>query len=149
MRKYSDRVGVSANYEQPLPDSLAFSPAPGRTRPITALRIRRYRQHRARRAFPFSGSKWGRKDDTFAIAGVVNQISKIHQVYLDHGGLGILVGDGKLPHPGPEEILETYYSVGLTKGVHVTFDLQGIENPAYNHDRGPAPVLSARLHGQF
>jgi high affinity Mn2+ porin len=99
--------------------------------------------------FSFSGEKWGRKDDAFAIAGVVNVISRIHQDYLNDGGLGILVGDSKLPHPGPEEILEAYYSVGVIKGVNVTFDFQGLENPAYNRDRGPVPVLGVRLHGQF
>ena len=99
--------------------------------------------------FSFSGNRWGRKDDTFGVAGVVNEISKIHKEYLNDGGLGILVGDGKLPHPGPEEIVEAYYAVGVVKGITVSFDFQGVENPAYNRDRGPVPVLSARLHGQF
>ena len=57
-----------------------------------------------------SGKQWGRDDDTFGIAGVVNGISGVHQAFLNAGGLGILVGDGQLPNPGTEKILETYYS---------------------------------------
>ena len=57
-----------------------------------------------------SGKQWGRDDDTFGFAGVVNGISDVHQAFLNAGGLGILVGDGMLPHPGNENIIETYYS---------------------------------------
>jgi hypothetical protein len=44
--------------------------------------------------------------------------SGTHQAYLNAAGLGFLVGDGQFPHPGPEQILETYYSlpVGSRKG---------------------------------
>ena len=31
--------------------------------------------------------------------------------FFNDGGLGILVGDGMLPHPGPEQIIETYYEI--------------------------------------
>jgi high affinity Mn2+ porin len=36
---------------------------------------------------------------------VVNGISKIHQEFLNDSGLGILIGDGMLPHPGPEQVV--------------------------------------------
>jgi high affinity Mn2+ porin len=74
--------------------------------------------------------------------------SSADQAYLNAGGLGILVGDGQLPHPGPEQILETYYSlpVGSWK---VTPDYQFIVNPGYNRDRGPVSILSLRLRTQF
>ena len=49
-----------------------------------------------------SGTRWGRPDDTAAFAGVINGISSAHQAFLNAGGLVILVGDGKLPHPGGE-----------------------------------------------
>ncbi len=84
-----------------------------------------------------------------AIAGVVNQISRVHQAYLADGGLGILVGDGQLPHPGPEEILETYYSFAATPFARISLDYQFIDHPAYNRDRGPVSILGVRLHGQF
>ena len=45
-----------------------------------------------------------------SVAGVVNGITKVHEEFLNNGGLGILIGDGMLPHPGPEQIIETYYN---------------------------------------
>ena len=65
------------------------------------------------------------------------------------GGLGILVGDGMLPHPGLEQIVETYYSYALTSATRLAVDYQFIANPGYNTDRGPASVVSGRLHWQF
>ena len=64
-------------------------------------------------------------------------------------GHGILIGDGRLPHPGDETIVETYYSLALTKAVHATLDYQFIENPAYNRDRGPVSVVGLRMHAQY
>jgi len=45
------------------------------------------------------GSRWHRPEDTVAIAAVNNAISGVREAYLNAGGLGILVGDGRLPHP--------------------------------------------------
>jgi high affinity Mn2+ porin len=80
---------------------------------------------------------------------VVNGISAVHKRFLDAGGLGILIGDGKLPHPGAEQIVETYYDLGLTKALHASLDGQFINHPAYNRDRGPVWVGAIRLHAQF
>ena len=78
-----------------------------------------------------------------------NDISRHAKNYFAAGGLGILIGDGILPHPGVEKVTEIYYSLPLIKAAHVTFDYQFIDNPAYNTDRGPVSVLGARLHVQF
>jgi high affinity Mn2+ porin len=94
------------------------------------------------------GTQWHRPNDTFGLAGIVNGISKVHEEFLNDGGLGILVGDGMLPHPGPEQIIETYYAFPVLAST-VTFDYQFIVNPAYNRDRGPVSVLSARWHTEF
>ncbi len=95
-----------------------------------------------------NGKQWGRPDDTFGFAGVVNGITKIHQEFLNDGGLGILIGDGMLPHPGLEQIIETYYKFPLYDW-NGTLDYQFVVNPAYNRDRGPVSVISARLHSDF
>ena len=60
-----------------------------------------------------NGKHWGRPDDTIGIAGIVNNISGVHQAFFNAGGLGILIGDGQLPNPGLEKIFETYYSYAL------------------------------------
>ncbi|MGH8288228.1 MAG: carbohydrate porin [Steroidobacteraceae bacterium] len=68
------------------------------------------------------------------------------QIDLEAGGLGILIGDGRLPHPGDEHILATYCDLATTTAVHLTFDYQWVGNPAYNRDRGPVPIFALRVH---
>lgn len=96
-----------------------------------------------------AGSRWHRPDDTVGLAVVSNGISRHFKSYLNAGGLGVLIGDGKLPNSGREDIVETYYSYQIVKGVNVTADYQFINNPAYNSDRGPVSFLGARLHAQI
>jgi high affinity Mn2+ porin len=94
------------------------------------------------------GEFWHRPDDTFGLAGVLNGISKVHQEFFAAGGTGILAGDGNLNY-GWEKILETYYDFKIWKTVHSSFDYQFISNPAFNQDRGPVSVFSARVHWEF
>jgi high affinity Mn2+ porin len=96
-----------------------------------------------------TGKNWGRPDDTIGIAGVVNGISSAHTAYFNAGGLGIVLGDGQLPHPGLEQIIETYYSYALSPSTRVSLDYQFIANPAYNTDRGPVNVFAGRFHWEF
>jgi high affinity Mn2+ porin len=96
-----------------------------------------------------SGKPWSRPDDTFGLAGNVNTITKAHQAYFNAGGLGIVIGDGQLPHPGAEQILEAYYRYNLSSLWHVTLDYQFVNNPGYNRDRGPVSIIATRLHADF
>ena len=84
----------------------------------------------------------------WAVAGIINNIPAVTRFSSITGGLGILIGDGQLPHPGLEQIIETYYTFPFTSW-KVTFDYQFINNPAYNRDRGPVSVFGTRLHFQF
>jgi high affinity Mn2+ porin len=148
VREYRSRGSVSLNLEQQIVSDVGFFAragwANGDIEPYEFTDIDRT----VSAGLSVQGKKWGRPDDTWGIAGVVNEISKEHQAFLDDGGLGILVGDGQLPHPGPEQILETYYSF-LVSFWRVTFDYQFIVNPAYNRDRRPVSVIAARLRAQF
>ncbi|WP_395742637.1 carbohydrate porin [Prosthecobacter sp.] len=94
------------------------------------------------------GTAWNRPNDTLAIAGIVNVISKPHRAFFQQGGTGILVGDGTMSY-GPEKIIETYYDIGVTSWLHLAFDYQFVTNPAYNRDRGPVHIFGARLHWEF
>jgi high affinity Mn2+ porin len=96
-----------------------------------------------------AGSRWGRPDDTVGLAGVVNRISHEGKLYLAAGGLGGIIGDGRLTNAGPEQILEAYYSVPVFSFAQITADYQFINNPAYNRDRGPVSVLGLRVHLEF
>jgi high affinity Mn2+ porin len=95
------------------------------------------------------GMRWHRAEDTLGVVLIDNGISADREQYFNDGGLGVLIGDGKLPHPGPEEILETYYSLHVGLQVYLTLDYQWVKNPAYNADRGPVSIGALRLHGQF
>jgi hypothetical protein len=96
----------------------------------------------------FKGASWNRASDTFGIAVVKNDISGPHRDYLSAGGLGFFIGDGRLSYRS-EAILETFYSVGIVKDFWISADFQRIFDPAYNSDRGPVSVASARLHYGF
>jgi high affinity Mn2+ porin len=95
------------------------------------------------------GSFWGRPSDTVGIGGAVNGLSDAHRDFLAAGGIGLLIGDGQLTNYRPEQIFETYYAYSVNPHFTVTADYQLITNPAYNADRGPVSVFSARLHGEF
>ena len=149
VRQYNSRAGVSLNIEQQINDQLgAFVRAGwanGNVEPYEFTDVDRT----VAAGLSLNGKSWGRPDDTIGIAGVVNGASAIHEAYFNAGGLGILVGDGMLPHPGLEEIFEAYYSYALTSAVKLTADYQFVNNPGYNTDRGPANVFSGRVHWQF
>ena len=83
------------------------------------------------------------------LAGAVNRISHQGKLYLAAGGLGGIIGDGRLPNAGPEQILEAYYRVGVFSFAHLGFDYQFINHPAYNRDRGPVSIFGFRAHGEF
>lgn len=149
VRRYHLRTGVSLNLEQAIrPDLGVFLRAgfgDGRLEPYEFADIDRT----VSAGLSLNGTSWGRPDDVVGFAGVINMITKIHQQYLAAGGLGILVGDGRLPHPGLEKILETYYDLAIVGPVRLTFDYQLAVNPAYNRDRGPVSIGAIRLHAQF
>jgi carbohydrate-selective porin OprB len=53
--------------------------------------------------------------------------------------------DGRLNYRR-EKIFESFYTVHFWRGVYGAFDLQHINNPGYNRDRGPVLVPGLRLH---
>ncbi|HEY2530596.1 MAG TPA: carbohydrate porin [Xanthobacteraceae bacterium] len=148
VRKYDSRPGLSLNLQQQISDDIgAFARvgwADGNVEPWDYTDI----DGTISAGTSLSGRLWSRPDDSVGIAGAVNSISRVHQAFLNDGGLGILVGDGTLPHPGLEQIIEAYYQLPVSV-LKLTLDYQFILNPAYNTDRGPASVFSLRLHTQF
>jgi high affinity Mn2+ porin len=148
-RRRMSRLGADINIEQEITDALGLFAragiADGAIEPYDFTDIDRT----VAVGGVLKGTRWGRGDDAVGFAAVANGISRDHQRYLDAGGIGVLVGDGKLPHPGAELIGEAYYDWQPVKGINVTLDYQFIANPAYNRDRGPANVFALRLHGAF
>ena len=93
----------------------------------------------------FRGKPWHRANDKVGAAFVVNGLSGDHREYLALGGLGFILGDGGLNY-GLEKIFETYYTAHVWRGISMAADYQHVTNPGYNRDRGPADVVSIRLH---
>ncbi len=149
VRRYRSRDGVSFNLEQEVADGVGVfahgGVAGGNVEPYEFSDIDRTLAVGA----SIKGGRWGRANDTIGLAGVVNEISGAHERFLAAGGTGILVGDGRLPHAGPEQILETYYDFAAYGPAHISVDYQVVNHPAYNRDRGPVSVVAARLHAQF
>ena len=98
--------------------------------------------------FALKGTMWDRPKDTIGIGTTYNTISKPHRDYLAAGGLGLLIGDGRLSY-APERALEAYYKVNLTGAIDLTFDYQLVSRPGYNSDRGPVNLFATRLHAEF
>lgn len=96
-----------------------------------------------------AGAGWHRGDDRVGLAVAIDRIGAARRAFLAAGGLSILVGDGRLPHPGDERIVEAFYRFAARKGLAITADYQHVVDPGYNRDRGPANVLALRLHGAF
>jgi high affinity Mn2+ porin len=91
------------------------------------------------------GTAWRRPMDEVGLAVVANGLSNAHRTYLADGGLGFIIGDGQL-HYAAEQILEMYYNWEMIKNINFTADVQGVNNPAYNKDRGPVAIFAFRLH---
>jgi high affinity Mn2+ porin len=149
VRARRTRMGADLNVEQAVTDSIGLflraGFANGQIEPYDFTDIDRS----VSAGVSVAGDGWGRKQDRVGIAAVVNGISRAHERYLDAGGLGVLVGDGRLPHPGAEAIGEAYYQWQVAKPLAFAFDYQIVGNPGYNRDRGPAHVFGMRMHGQF
>jgi hypothetical protein len=96
----------------------------------------------------YDGAQWRRNNDKIGVAFVSNAIKKDHQNYLANGGLGFLLGDGRLNY-GRETIEESYYNAHAWQGLYFALGLSHIDNPGYNRDRGPVWVPSVRCHVDF
>jgi high affinity Mn2+ porin len=148
-RSYHVRAGLALNAEQEVVDDLgvfmraSFDDGHRETYEFTDIS----RSFAA--GLSLNGNRWGRKDDTIGFAGVVNGISNAAEKFFNAGGLGVLVGDGRLPNPAPEGLIETYYKFTVMDGDTITLDYQFFENPAYNSDRGPVSVFGLRLHAEL
>jgi len=95
-----------------------------------------------------SGALWNRSQDRLGVAIVSNGLSASHREYLALGGEGFLLGDGTLRY-GREDILETYYTAHLWRGLSASGGVQYIDHPGYNRDRGPVLIEMLRLHVDF
>jgi high affinity Mn2+ porin len=144
-RTYSRKYGFGINAEQEIAKGIGVFFRGGWNDGHTETFVFTEIDRTASGGVSIKGDRWGRKGDTLGIAFVANGISKDHREYLTAGGVGFIIGDGKLNY-GKEEILEAYYSVAMGKGIFISPDFQFVAHPAYNCDRGPVPIYAMRFH---
>jgi high affinity Mn2+ porin len=149
VRRYASRAGGAMNIEQQITDDLgAFARLSLNDGSKEAYEFTEINRSLAL-GLSLRGTRWGRKDDTVGVAVVNNVLSNAAQSYFAAGGLGILIGDGRLPHYGDERVLELYYDAAVTDWLSLSADYQFLDDPAYNRDRGPVSVIAGRLHVQL
>jgi high affinity Mn2+ porin len=149
VRRYRSRFGGLVNFQQELLTDFGvfarYSKAAGNVEAYEFSDIDRS----VAAGMSLKGRLWRRGEDSVGVALIDNAASAERERFLNAGGLGILVGDGRLPHPGTEQIVETYYSASMCSYAQVSLDYQWIANPAYNRDRGPVSVFAVRVNAQF
>jgi high affinity Mn2+ porin len=148
VRRYASKPGFALNVEQQIAAEIgAFARLSFNDGGEEAYEFTEINRSLAA-GLSLKGTEWKRPQDTVGAAFVVDALSNHARDYFAAGGLGILIGDGQLPHYGYEHILETYYNATVTDWLTLAADYQFIANPAYNRDRGPVSVLGLRLHAQ-
>jgi high affinity Mn2+ porin len=149
VRQYRSRLGASLGLEQPISSDVGLFARVGKAQG----NVETYEFTDIDRSVEFGASlkglRWHRADDTVGLALLNDGISAARERFLNAGGLGVLVGDGRLPHPGPEQVLETYYDLAARSWAHLALDYQWVHHPAYNTDRGPVSVFAVRVHAEF
>nr|WP_243846377.1 carbohydrate porin [Rhizomicrobium palustre] len=148
VRRYASRPGFAINASQELSDDLGlFTRLSWNDGSKEAYEFTEINRALAL-GLSLKGNSWQRPEDTVGLAIAVHDISDAARRYLAAGGMGILIGDGRLDHAGSENLAEFYYAAHLTGWATLTADYQLVVNPAYNRDRGPLNVFSLRLHVQ-
>jgi high affinity Mn2+ porin len=143
------KYGFGLNMEQPLADSgntgvfLRAGWSDGKTEDFEFTEVDRT----VSSGLQLAGNLWHRPTDRFGIAGVLEGLSKDHKDYLAAGGVGFLIGDGKLRY-GSENIVEAYYRFQppYLTFVQITPAIQHVDHPGYNEDRGPLYVYTIRVN---
>jgi high affinity Mn2+ porin len=148
VREYGSEPGIALNMEQQITQDLGvfarISINNGSTEAFEFTEINKS----IAVGFSLNGASWNRSQDTVGLAAVSNGLSDAARSYFGAGGIGILIGDGRLPSYGTENIVETYYSMRLAQQLSLSLDYQWIGRPAYNRERGPVSVFGMRFHAE-
>ncbi len=94
------------------------------------------------------GGGWGRPGDHIGLGTNVGFASNGRRNYLEAGGIGFIVGDGRLNYR-PEWVSEAYYDARVVAGVNMALNYQLAVNPGFNADRGPVHLFALRLRTAF
>jgi hypothetical protein len=147
-RKDNDKYGIGVNVEQHVTDDIALFFRGMYSDGQTEV----YAYTATDRSLSFGGSSrgrlWHRPADTVGLGIGMGWISSQHAAYLNLGGIDGFIGDGRI-NQATESTYEIYYNINVMPSLWLTPDYQHVTNPAYNADRGPVDIFSARLHSEF
>ena len=147
--QYGVKYGFGISFNQELTNNIGIFSRVGWNNGQTATWAFTEIDQTATLGIHINGDIIKRPTDNFGIACVINGISADHRDYLNAGGYGFIIGDGKLTHYGYEQIMETFYKIKLKSYLWVTADYQFAVNPGYNKDRGPVNIYAIRTHIEF
>ena len=147
-RAYRYKYGFGANVEQELSENVGFLSRVGWNDGHTETWAFTEIDNTISLGLQWKGKPWSRPDDHIGVAVMSNGLSAPHRQYLAAGGLGFIIGDGKLRY-GREDAFEIYYNMAIRKGLNFTVNFQEVSHPAYNRDRGPVSIAAMRLHFEF
>jgi high affinity Mn2+ porin len=148
VRRRQSRPGIAFNAEQELsPDLGVFLRASANDGSKEAYEFTEINRSLSA-GFSLKGDRWGRHGDTVGMAVAINGLSGAARDYFAAGGMGILIGDGRLNY-GTERIVEAYYSLQASRYLSLALNYQHVDNPAYNRDRGPVSIYGFRVHLEF
>lgn len=149
VRRYKSKPGFALNIAQPISDDLGvFLRASANNGDEQNYEFTEIDQSVAA-GVSLKGTSWTREDDTVGLALVVSELSRAARNYFAGGGLGNLIGDGRLPRYASENVVEAYYNAAVTEWLGATLDYQLFDHPAYNVQRGPVSIIGVRLHAAF
>jgi hypothetical protein len=138
-RAYRRKYGTGVNAEQELGDVRVFARLgwnDGKTESFAYTEIDNTAE---------LGGDLHTRAGRLGVAAVTNGLSSGHRDYLQLGGSGFILGDGRLRY-AREDIVETYFTARAYHGISPAADLQLVVHPGDNADRGPIVVGSLRLH---
>jgi high affinity Mn2+ porin len=148
LRKYRNKPMAALNFDQQLNDSIGVFGRLGWASGQPQRWMFTEMDWSASLGMSVNGWSWERFGDTFGLAMNIGGLLAPQRRFLQNGGLGFIIGDGRLNY-APEVMLETYYQAELAPGLAAMIGGQLVFNPAYNSARGPVPVGSLRLRVSF
>ncbi len=95
-----------------------------------------------------SGGRWARPADTVGVAINIGGLLGPQRRFIEAGGIDFIIGDGRLNYR-PERVIEVYYDARVAGGTNVAANVQLVNNPGHNADRGPIVFLGLRVRTAF
>ena len=142
------KYGAGVNIEQAISDNVGFFLRAGWNDGKNESWVFTEVDRTVTAGLSLDGALWGRPQDRLGIGTGINGFSGDHRAYLAAGGLGFMLGDGRLSYQ-PERLVDAYYSWCFFKHGFLSGEIQHFANPGSNAARGPVTAFGLRFHLEF